>query len=168
MKSTASDARGVAKKIHLAKDLLKSHGEIFYKNKEMLSLLSELREAIEATEIERIQTGLASECAKCGSLNKDCCGRGIELRYSVETLLINLLLGVNLPEFHHSMDSCYFLTPTGCCLKARDVFCVNYLCKRITDNLTPMKLGHLRELEGREATIIFRLEGIIKRLIHPS
>lgn len=155
------------KKIHLAKGLLKSHGETFYKNQQMLSLLSELREAIKATETERIKTGVASECAKCGSLNKDCCGRGIELRYSTEILLINILLGVNLPESLVSTDSCYFLTPAGCCLKARDVFCINYLCRRITDNLTPMKLRHLRELEGREATIIFRLEELIKRLLPP-
>lgn len=158
----------ISQNISLAKELMIIHGKALSENHRISSLLSGLREIISAIEIERIKTGVASECAKCGALNTDCCGKGIELRYSKELLLINLLLGVNLPRIRYREDSCYFLGPKGCSLMARDVFCVNFLCRKITDTAPPSKFHNLRELEGRGLTIIFTLEEQIKAIIGSS
>lgn len=151
-------------KILIAKRLLKEHEEALLKDRNVSSLLKKLRVAIELAEKERIKTGVASTCARCGSLNRDCCGRGIELRYSIELILINLLLGTRPPEQRTSQDSCYFLTPKGCSLQVRDVFCVNFLCRMITDSIPPTDLRRLRELEGDMLDITFRLEERIKTL----
>lgn len=152
----------VTKKILIARGLLRDYGEYLLKDHQASSLLKKLKVAIESTEKERIKTGVASACARCGFLNRDCCGHGIELRYSIELLLINLLLGTRPPEQRTTQDSCYFLTPKGCSLQARDVFCVNFLCRMITDSIPPTDLRRLRELEGDMLDITFRLEERIK------
>lgn len=152
----------VTKKVLIARELLRDYREYLLKDHQASSLLKELKVAIELAEKERIKTGVASACARCGSLNSDCCGRGIELRYSIELILINLLLGTRLPEQSTTQNSCYFLTPKGCSLKARDVFCVNFLCRKITDSIPPTDLRYLRQLEGDMLDITFRLEERIK------
>lgn len=143
--------------------ILEKNRETLLSDHRLISLLEELNSAIEATRRERIKSGVAARCSECGSQNRDCCGRGIELRYSVQLLLINLLLGVDLPNYRYREDSCCFLKPEGCCLKARDVFCVNYLCRGITDLIPPERLQHLRELEGKELNLIFKIEEALKR-----
>ncbi len=81
-----------------------------------------------------------------------CCGAGIENRYDPLQLLINLLLDVSLPDRQKYPDSCYFLETDGCCLKARHVLCVNYLCKKLQENLSKDELndsaGHRRGRTG--------------------
>ncbi|MFN3480052.1 MAG: hypothetical protein ACK415_06660 [Thermodesulfovibrionales bacterium] len=159
------DRLEVPRNISLAEKTLEKNRETFLKDHHLISLIEGLKAAIEHSEIERLKTGVAAECARCGVLNNDCCGRGIELRYSRELLLINLLLDVNLPTSRHNENSCYFLTPEGCCLKARDVFCINFLCRKITDRIPPERLLLLREFEGEMLEIIFRLEERIKMLL---
>ncbi len=154
----------VERKIAVAKGLLKDYEEVLAKEKGLISLLEGLRRAIEATEIERKITGISEFCAWCGSLNHDCCGAGIELRYSAELLFINLLLGAGLPESRRREDSCYFLSPRGCCLKARVVFCVNFLCRKITETIEPSRLVQLQRREGEMLDLIFKVEEIIKGL----
>jgi hypothetical protein len=152
------------KNLFLAKGLREEIGDMLMGDAGFVSLLTDLKRAIETTRLERLRIGMTSECERCGSFNRDCCGSGIELRYTVELLLLNLLLGVEIPERRELDDSCYFLTSRGCCLLARHVFCVNYLCRRLLDLLPVDTLSRLQRLEGIELEIIFRLEEMIKTL----
>ena len=53
----------------------------------------------------------------------------------------------------------------GCLLLARHVICVNYLCKKITDRIEPLKLQTLREKEGMELEYLFLVYERTKKLL---
>lgn len=124
--------------------------------------LKELKEYVIKTEEERISIGMASICASCAKSSIPCCGSGIEIKYSPELLTINLLYGQKFPEKPEIDNMCFFLTERGCGLFARDVFCMNFICEKIRKKLTPDKLRKLRDLEGKQLELQFRIEELIK------
>ncbi len=134
-------------------------------SQEFETLLAELKNYILEAEIERQRTGMSAICAKCGQESKSCCGSGIELKYSPQLLLINILFGVKMPSKHEFPDKCYFIKPDGCCLFARDIFCINFICDKIKGKISPKQLKKLRELEGKQLHIQFILEEKLKRLM---
>lgn len=152
----------IYEKIHLAE--LKR--EKILQTKDVLTkiylLLDELKNYIEDAEKERHESGMAQICAQCATENNPCCGSEIELKYSPELLTINLLYGVNLPKKQEIKGMCFFLKERGCCLFARDVFCINFICDRIKTALPLGKLKKLRELEGLQLNLQFKIEEILK------
>lgn len=92
-----------------------------------------------------------------------CCGAGIENRYDVLQLLINLLLDISLPDRRRSPDSCYFLLADGCGLKARHVLCVNYLCKKLEESLCKGELNMLQATVGEELDTGFALHEAVRK-----
>ncbi|MCX7771261.1 MAG: hypothetical protein N2202_09335 [Proteobacteria bacterium] len=129
---------------------------------ELNSLLRELKTYIIDAERERHRTGMAKICSQCAIENKPCCGSGIELKFSPELLTINLLYGISFPNKAKIDGMCFFLTNKGCCLFARDVFCINFICDRIKTELSINKLKKLRELEGLQLNLQFKIEEILK------
>ncbi|MCX7987972.1 MAG: hypothetical protein N2647_00825 [Thermodesulfovibrio sp.] len=129
---------------------------------ELNSLLEELKTHIIGAEKERHKTGMAQICSQCAVENKPCCGSGIELKFSTELLTINLLYGISFPQKAEIDGMCFFLTNKGCCLFARDVFCINFICDRIRTELPINKLKKLRELEGLQLNLQFKIEEILK------
>ncbi len=112
------------------------------------------------------ESGIVQACAECETLEGgSCCGKGLEDYYDGYLLLINLLLGADLPAQRREPRSCYFLGPMGCVLPARHVLCVNYLCKKATDRIDSQDLALLRELEGVELETLFRLHERVKKVI---
>lgn len=152
------------KKISDAKKIFQKNKGLFMKNPVVIKHLSDLKDYINGSKFERGSSGVAQICEECGRLKRDCCGKGVELRYSKELLIINMLLGVVIPERTIYEDKCYFLTPKGCLLLARDVFCVNYLCRSIRDSIPIERLKRLQELEGLELYTSFRLQQLLKSL----
>lgn len=131
----------------------------------LLPLLERLKKTVEFSKEESLKIGMVSICAKCASEGKTCCGSGIEGKYSAELLTINLLLQVPLPKKPEIEGMCYFLSPKGCTLMVRDVFCINYICERIKEKLPPNSLKNLRKLEGEALEIQFTIEEKIKKLL---
>lgn len=127
-------------------------------------LLKRLKEAVESSHREMTDSGIIRICRDCDrNEGGSCCGRGLENHYSGVLLLINLLLGVELPKTRHDPSGCFFLDQDGCRLRARHVICINYVCKRITQSIPPQALADLREKEGEELKCLFLLnERIIK------
>ena len=80
-------------------------------------------------------------------------------------LLINLLLDNPLPERQYRSDLCYFLTGSGCSLRAKPVICVNFVCSRIRENIPFQTLIHLQKTIGDELETLFSVEEYIKRKI---
>jgi hypothetical protein len=110
--------------------------------------------------------GLVQACAECETLEGgSCCGRGIEEHYDGYLLLINLLLGANLPTERRDSSSCFFLGPKGCELSARHVLCVNYLCRKATDRVDPRALALLREVEGVQLESLFLLHERVREIV---
>ncbi len=156
----------IEEKIRIARDLQENWSTVLLASAAVSSQLSELKTAVSASSKSSVESGLTETCGSC---DKDeggsCCGAGIENRYTSEMLLINLLLGADLPESRRSDNSCYFLGDQGCLLSARDIICVNYLCARLQKEIPCNQLLRLQEVTGREMETLFRLHNTIKNLI---
>lgn len=134
------------------------------------SLLLQLEQSIGASMRAMRAFGVYQACRRCEKEEGgSCCGAGIENRYDPFELLINLLLNVSLPDRHEYADSCYFLGAHGCCLKARHVLCVNYLCRKLQKTLSQDEMIALQTLVGEELHTGFILhEAVRKRTGHPA
>jgi hypothetical protein len=137
------------------------------KSPEISGPLLRLGEAIHNSRSEMAGRGIVGICRECDQKDGgSCCGIGLEAYYDEALLLINLLLGVELPRERAESTSCFFLSPIGCRLLARHVICINYTCEKITDRLNPQELASLREKEGIEVELLFRLNEEVKKYLH--
>jgi hypothetical protein len=110
--------------------------------------------------------GIMEFCKLCAQKDGgSCCGIGLENRYTGTLLLINLLLGHSIPTRRSDPSDCFFLGKAGCGLLARQVICINYLCKKITDQIDPQNMAPLREKEGIELGLFFHLNERIKKIL---
>jgi hypothetical protein len=133
---------------------------------EVSSLLEKLRRAIRDSHSKMAELGIGDVCKACDEKEGgSCCGAGLEKHFSGTLLLINLLLGVNIPTRKMDPANCFFLSATGCQLLARHVICVNYLCAKIAARIPASKITRLRELEGVELDLLFVLHERLKRLL---
>jgi len=156
----------IQEKIARARDLLDVWGVELGAQVWVSDSLERLRACIEASRQLMADMGVVDECRRCEEVEGgSCCGSGIENRYNEVLLLINLLLGVSLPEGAKRPKSCYFLGEMGCTLLARHVLCVNYLCARLRERLTPAQLSCLQDASGEELETKFRFHETIKRFL---
>lgn len=117
-----------------------------------------LSEAAQRCKEMAANMGMSSICQRCDTQEGgSCCGRGIENYYEEPLLLLNYLLGVSLDPKRRDKDSCLFLGENGCVLIARHTLCVNYLCERLLETYSPEELIPLKEAEGIELELTFRL-----------
>lgn len=157
----------IGDKISWAKNCFKEKKSLLLGDKKTRELLDGLNKAVAASRMEMKDIGLVEECRKCEEKDGGaCCGAGIENRYSGILLLINLLLEIDLPQQSYKAGSCYFLSDRGCSLAARQVICVNYICNKISNKISPEKLASLREKEGEELDLLFLLNERIKRVLN--
>ncbi len=157
----------IVEKIHWAEDFFSFSRDELLGNRKLSGLLEALRAAVHDSHEEMASRGIVQLCRRCDEQEGgSCCGSGIEAHYGETLLLINLMLGVGLPKERAEAKGCFFLSPRGCGLLARHVVCINYLCKKVTDHFHPQELAHLREKEGIEVELLFRLNEEIKKYIH--
>jgi hypothetical protein len=129
-------------------------------------LLHKLDGATVASREIMVGAGIVELCRHCEQHEGgSCCAVGMEDRYDAYLLLINLLLGVGMPETRGDPRGCYFLGENGCVLRSRDVICVNYLCKKVEERVDQERLFELRQREGEELATLFVLHGVVKRLV---
>jgi hypothetical protein len=153
----------IEEKIDWAEHCYESFSGPLIQDKPLVDFLTRLEDAIQASHKEMRETGILDICRDCEkNEGGSCCGAGLEDKYDGWLLLINLLLDVRLPKKRHDKESCFFLGEGGCLLRARHVICVNYLCKKITDQIDPHKLNALRKKEGIELDILFLLNERLK------
>ena len=157
----------ISEKIKIASDLFGAWGNDLWRDAEVKGLLEILIENLSASGKVNRDLGVLAVCKHCDEEEGgSCCGAGIENRYSPHLLLVNLLLGVTLPEERCFADSCYFLGKEGCSLEARDVLCINYLCTRIQRLLGHESLLTLQTVTGKEMETVFLLHEAVKRFIN--
>lgn len=158
----------IEEKIDWAEKYYKVFSGSLIQDKPIVDYLTRIEDAIQTSHKEMRETGILDICRDCEkNEGGSCCGAGLENKYDGWLLLINLLLDVRLPKKRHDKESCFFLGEGGCLLKARHVICVNYLCKKITDQIDPHKLNALREKEGIELDILFLLNERLKAVLQP-
>jgi len=156
----------IQEKIEQAQDLFETCGDSLRENPSIRTLLNKLQECIENTKDSMLNLGVVAECKHCEEQEGgSCCGTGIENKYDVELLLVNLLLEASLRNQQPSQNSCYFLGEKGCKLTARHVLCVNYMCQQLQKKLAREQLISLQTCAGEELDTLFILHEAIKKHI---
>ena len=156
----------IQQKIEQALDLFETCGDSLRQNPSIRTLLNKLQECIENTKDSMLKLGVVAECKHCEEQEGgSCCGTGIENKYDVELLLVNLLLEASLRDQQSSQNSCYFLGEKGCKLTARHVLCGNYICEELQKKLTREELIELQTCAGEELDTLFFLHEAIKKKI---
>jgi hypothetical protein len=159
----------VEQKIAWAQDLYQEFEDKILQSRTISHLLDRLKKAISISGEQMTMSGIVNLCMECDrDEGGSCCGSGLENRYDGWLLLINLLLKVKLPKDSSDPKSCFFLGKAGCLLKARHVICVNYVCKKITDQIDHRQLAALREKEGEELETLFLLHEQVKKALRQS
>jgi len=161
-----STSTAIHKKIEQAHNLFATCGSSLAEDPSIGDLLQKLRDCIDYTNQSMLTLGVVAECKNCEEKEGgSCCGSGIENKYDVVLLLINLLLGCSLQNHEPLGNSCFFLGKKGCKLTARHVLCVNYICDKLQNKLTREELIALQTCAGEELdTLFFLNEAIKKRL----
>jgi hypothetical protein len=142
------------------------HGARLREDTEVARLLAELRDSIAAARESMIAANLVEACRVCEEEEGgSCCGLGMEDHYDGVLLLINLLLGVSIERERRDERSCPFLGSMGCRLAARDHVCVNYLCLKVRDRISPSAVAEMRMCQGRELDTLFQLSDYLTVLL---
>ncbi len=150
----------VVEKVRKAKQLYENYGEILKRKFE--KELKELDKSIEETQKFMKKTKLPELCKKCAEEGKCCCRPWVAEEFDVYDLLLNYLLGVDVPEEREVDGLCFFVGKNGCRLKVRQVICVDFLCPK-AEKLLGEKEIKLREIEGRELELAFKIKEEIKK-----
>ena len=164
-----SSSPSIYEKIEQAHNLFSASGDSLRKDPSIRALLTKLQGCIEKTKDSMLKLGVIAECKHCEEQEGgSCCGNGIENKYDVELLLMNLLLEVSLRDQQPSRNSCYFLGEKGCKLTARHVLCVNYICEKLQKKLTREELIVLQTCAGEELDTLFFLHEAMKKRLRAS
>ncbi len=158
------DGSSIQHKIELARNLYAVWGDALRRDPSIRDLIGRLDRSIKRSREAMLSLGVVEACKRCDEEEGgSCCGAGLENKFDRFLLLMNLLLGVSLPEYHCRLDSCYLLTPQGCMLKVRLILCVDFLCPKILGALTRDQLIKLQQISGDELVIGFMLYDAIKK-----
>ncbi|RUM90092.1 MAG: hypothetical protein DSZ23_02225, partial [Thermodesulfatator sp.] len=145
---------------HLLHDFL---GAKMKKDRIIKELLEDYREKIAATWLAMDQHGITEECTICAMQDGgSCCGQGIENKFDVITLLVNLLMETKLPDKPWDPTGCWFLGERGCLLTARHVICVNFICKRLYAAVPKQDIQKVQQAMQAETDSGFLLEEYLK------
>ena len=156
----------ILSKISRAEDRYREYRDRLLGDPVVAGLLERVRSAVSAANRIRAAAGIESMCADCETREGgSCCGVGLEDKYDARLLLINRLLGVELPHRREDAYSCWFLSGRGCVLQARHVICVNYICEKIEKGVEAGRMQEIREKEGAELADIFRLHQRVTELL---
>ena len=83
-------------------------------------------------------------------------------------ILINILLGVKIPEQRKLENNCLFVGEHGCLLKARFKTCIHHLCPKIKNILSEYDLFRLRATASYEIKVGSQTESIIRDWIREN
>lgn len=154
----------IDRKIEWAQKTMETFGPMILEDHGISRLLKDYRVAIKETWACMSESGVTSVCTDCAvNDGGSCCGRGIENRFDAPLLLINLLMGSPLPDAGFDPGGCLFLGEKGCLIIARQLICVNYICRRLDERIDKEGLLHLKEMIGEEACAGFALEEALKK-----
>lgn len=162
--SLYSNELSIEEKIALAEYLWEKYGTYIAADREINQLLGLYKKVILRSHELMEKFGVVAGCTICATQvpGGGCCGAGIEDWYDEFMLLLNLLLEKKIPTERLGEKDCLFLGPTGCQLFARHHFCINYLCSRITDLLSPAELIALSAQSGKEIFLCWQLERLLR------
>lgn len=156
--------KDIVHNIKLAYNLFEALDTQFQNDEEFRTLLQKLDKNIDTTHHYMDMYGISDECADCSLHGKDtCCGKRTGFQCDPIILFLNLKLGYSLKVQGPSPHLCSFLSVNGCTLRVRPILCVNFICKRLRDNIPHQNLVQLQTVAGEELNTLFLIENTIKR-----
>ncbi len=152
----------IQKTIHKAEQLYSVYSKEILEDSRIILLLGQYQRAILQTKSHFRNSRVVEACSRCARTNEgSCCFEGMEDNYDTVLLLINLLMGVNLPHERELENHCFFLGKNGCKLLARYYFCVNYFCPELEKSLGKQNMNRLSAVIGNEIFAGWELEVVI-------
>jgi len=159
----------ITEQIRKAKKLNSLYGSDILLDKKCSSLLEVLGDAIEDSWKLMKKLGVVDTCSNCADKRPGgCCYFGIETCYTGMVILLNLLLGVKIPEQRKLEKSCLFVDEHGCLLKARFKTCIHHLCPEIKNPLSEYDLFRLRAVTNYEIKVGMQTESAIRDWIREN
>jgi hypothetical protein len=154
----------IEKKLEKAEQAFRLYGNWILEEKEISSLLKEHRKAIENTWRIMKELNIPEACSRCAEKDPGgCCFEGVETWYTPVQLLINMLMGVNIPMSSMFDGICAFAGEKGCLLLSRNAFCINFLCDKIKKHRSREDIDILNSSAGKEIDCGIRLENAITK-----
>jgi hypothetical protein len=145
-----------------AKELFRLYGNDIQNDFGLSCLLNEYMTLIENSWNMMKRLGVINICSECaGKKTGGCCHFGIETCYSDIILLMNLLMGVKIPENRRYENNLLFAEEYGCQLKARFKTCIYHLCPLIKGHLSEDDLIRLRGTTDNEIKLGAQVESFI-------
>ena len=156
---------GLVRRLARAHELFTGYGAQMAADPELARLLEAYEQAIGRSNQLMTRDEAFAACAVCagGDGGASCCFAGAEEWYGELLLLINLLLGVELPTKAVREQDCFFNGPQGCRLRANFAICRNFFCPELSGRLGPERLAELRRVVGRELIAGEALENALLR-----
>ncbi len=155
--------RLIEEKIALAEELFTLWGESFQQDPEVPELLKAYRQAVEASDQAMEAAGTFRECYLCTVKDgQGCCKIGLENECTVLILLLNRLLGVDLPRKREVPGRCYFVGPLGCKIRARPMLCRDYFCRRHYTKIPEKDMIRVTQVLNEELTLLYKLNTLLR------
>jgi hypothetical protein len=159
----------IKREVSKAKWLFDAHSEALCRSREVTSSLAGYRAAILRTGEAMKRMGVVKGCTQCASKSHgSCCFSGIEEGFDHVLLLINLLLGCDIPEERELADGCFFVGTRGCRLTAKSYFCLHYLCPELQKLLGPSGSEELLRIVGDELSMGWDVEQVLREWFRSS
>ncbi len=153
-------------KITFSLAVIEKRRSLLLTDDKLVKFLSDYEKAFENTQKAMREIGMSDICCDCAiNTGGSCCGEGIEDWFDSALIVINLLLDVNIPEKRMVQNGCWFLGETGCLIKAKHTLCINYLCKRLQQDISPDKLQYFQKCMLHETELLFYMEEKIKEIL---
>ncbi|MFP3867722.1 MAG: hypothetical protein ACLFUU_06135 [Desulfobacteraceae bacterium] len=151
--------KGIRSEIRRANRLYERFGEAIRRDRRIGPCLDCYGQAIRQTRELNRRLGITAACTVCAREGPgSCCFPGVENQYDWGLLLVNRLLGVNLPESQEISGKCFFLGPWGCKLMARHYYCQRFLCPELQERLGPALCQQIRQTIEAELAVGWELE----------
>jgi hypothetical protein len=159
----------IKEEIDKAKWLYAHYGEALTDQKVLGALFYRYLNAIRKTQEAMKQLRVVETCSACACEGSgSCCFQGVEEWYDHVLLLMNLVLGRQIPELREVPGGCLFVGSRGCKIIARHSFCVNYLCPTLKDSISTVPMERLLSLSGDELFQAWELEKSIRGWLQRS
>ena len=153
----------VKKEIESARLLYAEYGRALSEDEQISRLLTRYKEAAIRTGEKMREIGIEKSCTECAlDLDECCCFKGVEEKYDRIILLINLVMGVEIPESREIPGCCLFVGSRGCKMTARHYFCVHYLCPSLKALLGPSAVDDFQSVAGEELSCGWETEQAIR------
>ncbi len=154
----------ILEKIKVAQELYEHWSDYFFKDEKFMDLLKRYEEAVLKSNKTMEKLGTFNECYICSVLEKKgCCKAGLENEVTINILLINMFLGVQIPKEREVPLRCFFVGPTGCKIFARPFLCRDYFCRRLLDKLGEKGYILVTQVLNEELTLLYEICSYIKK-----